>query len=58
MCTLARQQLKMEIFEDVLDQFEPMIYACMRKLHIYKNRESFAQVGREWDFGWLGSAMT
>lgn len=36
----------MENFEYVLDQFEPMIYSCMRKLHIYKNRDSFAQVGR------------
>lgn len=36
----------MENFEHVLEQFEPMIYSCMRKLHIYKNRDSFAQVGR------------
>lgn len=36
----------MENFEQLLDQFEPMIYSCMRKLKIYKNRDSFAQVGR------------
>ena len=36
----------MEKFEDVLDQFEPMIHACLRKLRIYKNHESFIQVGR------------
>jgi len=33
-------------FEYVLNQFEPMIYSCMRKLHLYKNRYSFAQIGR------------
>ncbi|MFC6037886.1 sigma-70 family RNA polymerase sigma factor [Paenisporosarcina macmurdoensis] len=36
----------METFEDVLDKFEPMIHACMRKLHIYKNYDSFKQAGR------------
>lgn len=36
----------METFEEVLKQFEPMIYACMRKLLIYKNYDSFLQVGR------------
>ncbi|WP_075618929.1 sigma-70 family RNA polymerase sigma factor [Paenisporosarcina indica] len=36
----------MEIFEQLLDQYEPMIYSCMRKLHIYKNQDLFAQVGR------------
>lgn len=33
-------------FEEVLEQYEPMIYACLRKLRIYKNHESFIQVGR------------
>jgi DNA-directed RNA polymerase len=36
----------MENFEDVLMQFEPMIFSCVRKLHIYKNHQSFIQVGR------------
>lgn len=36
----------METFEDVLNQFEPMIHACIRKLNIYKNHDSFIQVGR------------
>jgi len=33
-------------FEEVLEQYEPMIFACLRKLRIYKNHESFIQVGR------------
>lgn len=36
----------METYEDVLNQFEPMIHACIRKLRIYKNHDSFLQVGR------------
>ena len=36
----------MDTFEDVLNQFEPMIHACIRKLNIYKNHDSFIQVGR------------
>ncbi len=36
----------METFEDVLNQFEPMIHACIRKLNIYKNYDAFKQVGR------------
>ena len=36
----------METYKDVLNQFEPMIYACIRKLHIYKNHDAFLQVGR------------
>ncbi|WP_017378564.1 sigma-70 family RNA polymerase sigma factor [Paenisporosarcina sp. TG-14] len=33
-------------FEEVLEQYEPMIHACLRKLHVYKNHDSFIQVGR------------
>ena len=33
-------------FEDVLEQFEPMISACIRKLSIYKNHELYRQAGR------------
>ena len=36
----------MENFEDVLTKFEPMIFSCIKKLHIYKNHQSFIQVGR------------
>jgi len=36
----------METYENVLTQFEPMIHACIRKLRIYKNHDSFMQVGR------------
>jgi DNA-directed RNA polymerase len=36
----------METFDEVMMQFEPMIYSCLRKLHIYKNHQSFIQVGR------------
>jgi DNA-directed RNA polymerase len=36
----------METFEDVLEQYEPMIYACIRKLRIYKDYSEFAQAGR------------
>ena len=33
-------------FEEVLEQFEPMISACMRKLSIYKNHQLYRQAGR------------
>lgn len=33
-------------FEYVLEQFEPMISACIRKLSIYKNHELYRQEGR------------
>lgn len=33
-------------FEEVLEQFEPMISACIRKLGIYKNHEIYRQAGR------------
>ena len=32
-------------FEEYLAQYKPMIYACMRKLNIYKNHEQFKQAG-------------
>ena len=35
----------MNSFEDYLVQYQPMIYACMRKLNIYKNHEHFRQSG-------------
>lgn len=34
-------------FEEVLEKFEPMISAHLRKLHIYKNQEQFRQLARE-----------
>ncbi|GGA20683.1 sigma-70 family RNA polymerase sigma factor [Psychrobacillus lasiicapitis] len=36
----------MNTFEEVLPQYEPMISACIRKLHIYKNHELYKQAGR------------
>lgn len=33
-------------FEDVLTQYEPMISACIRQLHIYRDHEQYRQVGR------------
>ena len=33
-------------FEDILEQFEPMISACIRKLSLYKNHEIYRQAGR------------
>ncbi|WP_342542125.1 sigma-70 family RNA polymerase sigma factor [Paenisporosarcina sp. FSL H8-0542] len=36
----------MDNFNKVLNQFEPMIHACLRKLRIYKNHDAFIQAGR------------
>ncbi|WP_391120098.1 sigma-70 family RNA polymerase sigma factor [Psychrobacillus sp. L3] len=36
----------MSIFEEHLVQYEPMIFACIRKLNIYKNHELYRQAGR------------
>jgi RNA polymerase sigma factor (sigma-70 family) len=33
-------------FEDVLQQYEPMISASIRRLHIYRDHDSFIQAGR------------
>lgn len=33
-------------FEEVLEQYEPMISASIRKLNIYRDHEHFRQVGR------------
>ena len=33
-------------FEDVLEQYEPMISASLRKLNIYRDHDSFRQAGR------------
>jgi len=35
-----------ETFDEVLMKYEPMIYACVRRLKIYKNHEQFIQIGR------------
>ena len=32
-------------FDDLLDAYKPMIFACIRKLNIYKNHDTFKQVG-------------
>ncbi|QTD40823.1 sigma-70 family RNA polymerase sigma factor [Sporosarcina sp. Te-1] len=36
----------MKVFEEVLTQYEPMISAIIRKLHIYRDFEQYRQVGR------------
>ncbi|WP_153730417.1 sigma-70 family RNA polymerase sigma factor [Sporosarcina obsidiansis] len=36
----------MEKFEEVLAQYEPMISAVIRKLHIYRDFEQYRQAGR------------
>lgn len=36
----------MENFEAVLKQYEPMISALIRKLHIYREYDSFRQIGK------------
>ncbi|WP_255485859.1 sigma factor [Sporosarcina sp. BP05] len=33
-------------FEDVLEQYEPMISASIRKLNIYRGHDSFRQAAR------------
>ncbi|PID21878.1 RNA polymerase subunit sigma-24 [Sporosarcina sp. P3] len=35
-----------ENFEEVMEQYEPMISAVMRKLHIYRDFDNFRQTGR------------
>lgn len=46
MCTLAKAAQKVDKFKEVLNQYEPMIFACLRKLRIYKNHDAFIQAGR------------
>lgn len=42
----GRKGRKLTKFEEVLEQYEPMISASIRKLNIYRDYESFKQVGR------------
>lgn len=42
----GRKGRKLTKFEEVLEQYEPMISASMRKLNIYREYENFKQVGR------------
>jgi DNA-directed RNA polymerase len=35
----------MESFEQILEQYRPMIHHMIRKLNIYKNQEEFEQIG-------------
>lgn len=37
---------KNENFEEVMEQYEPMISAIIRKLHIYRDFDNFRQTGR------------
>lgn len=41
-----RMEMTMYQFEQVLEQFEPMISAAIRKCRIYKNHEHFHQTAR------------
>lgn len=43
---MLKKDPKVETFDDVLITYEPMIYACVRRLRIYKDHEQFIQVGR------------
>ena len=36
----------MKDFEEILEQYSPMISAMIRKLHIYRDHESYRQAGR------------
>lgn len=45
MCTLKKDS-KVETFDEVLMAYEPMIYASLRRLRIYKDHEQFIQSGR------------
>lgn len=42
----GRKGRLMTNFEEVLTQYEPMISATLRKLHIYRDHENFRQAGR------------
>ena len=44
-CTVWKAA-QMMTFEDVLEQYEPMISASIRKLNIHRNHDSFRQAGR------------
>jgi len=44
-CTVWKADQMMS-FEDVLNQYEPMISASLRKLNIYRDHEQFRQAGR------------
>ena len=33
-------------FEEVYKQYEPMIYAMLRKLNIFKDQDEYIQIGR------------
>jgi len=44
-CTVWKANQMMS-FEDVLNQYEPMISASIRKLNIYRDHEQFRQAGR------------
>ncbi|WP_147534516.1 sigma-70 family RNA polymerase sigma factor [Bacillus marasmi] len=35
----------MESFDELVDNYTPMIYKIMKSLHIYKNKEEFFQIG-------------
>jgi DNA-directed RNA polymerase len=42
---LSSKDSLMESFEQLAEQYEPMIHKMMSTLHIYKNKEEFLQLG-------------
>lgn len=42
---LSSKDSLMESFEQLAEQYEPMIHKIMSTLHIYKNKEEFRQLG-------------
>lgn len=41
----SRKDCKMESFEQLSKQYEPMIHKIIRSLHIYKNKENYFHIG-------------
>lgn len=41
----SRKDCKMESFEQLSKQYEPMIHKIIRSLHIYKNKEDYFHIG-------------
>lgn len=42
---LSERVLPLESFEQLAEQYTPMIYKIMHSLHIYKDQEEFFQLG-------------
>jgi RNA polymerase sigma factor (sigma-70 family) len=42
----VQKEKQVELFEEVMEQYTPMLSAIIRKLHIYRDYELFRQVGK------------